>query len=115
MQVGVLVGMPRYWVNHGLLTTLAEWWHSDDKTFHLSTKEMMITSKDVYRILHNPVMGELVVYDIEEQGGIEALRQIFDHPQIDDYSIPWQDMADDSKPLPSVLVGLIGGFLCRDR
>ena len=48
--------------------TLAKQWHSEHNTFHISTEEMTVTLEVVYRILRIPVMGELVVYDHEEQG-----------------------------------------------
>lgn len=58
--------------NRGLLTVLVERWHSEHNTFHLPTGEIGVTLKDVYKILHIPVTGELVQYDFQDHGGIEA-------------------------------------------
>lgn len=55
--------MPKYRINRGLLTALAERWHSDHNTFHLATGEMTVTPEDVYHILGILVVGELVRYD----------------------------------------------------
>lgn len=71
------------------MTALAKRWHSDHNTFHLDTSEMTVTSEDVYRILGILVVGELVVYDHTEQGGIEVLKRIFDNDGISGYEIPW--------------------------
>ena len=50
--------------NHGLLTALAERWHSEHNTFHLPTGEALITLEDVYLILQVPCHGEPVsVFD----------------------------------------------------
>ena len=46
-----VVQMPHIRANHGLLTVLAERWHSEHNTFHLPTGEASITLEDVYRIL----------------------------------------------------------------
>lgn len=51
--------------NHGLLTTLAKRWHSETFFFHLSMGEMSIMLEDVWRILHIPIIGELVMYDTQ--------------------------------------------------
>lgn len=61
--------VPEFWANMGLLTTLAERWHSETCTFHLLMGEMTVTLEDVYRI---PFDGELVPYD--QDGDKDALR-----------------------------------------
>ena len=55
-----VVQMPHIRANHGLLTALAERWHSEHNTFHLPTGEASITLEDVYRILRVPCHGEPV-------------------------------------------------------
>lgn len=71
-----LLEMPRFIVNRGLLTTLAEMWHSDTNTFHLATGEITVTLEDCYQILWIPVVGALLPYEQTEEGGTEALRRI---------------------------------------
>lgn len=111
-----LLDMSRHLINHGLLTALAEHWHSKHNTFHLSTDEMTITPEDVYRILCIPVMGELVYYDLSEQGGTDALHKVFDDDEVGGYYIAWQKMLDIGyTTLPIVLVGFVGGFLCPNH
>ncbi|XP_059074222.1 protein MAIN-LIKE 2-like isoform X1 [Cryptomeria japonica] len=108
--------MPRFTVNRGLLTTLAKRWHSDTNTFHFATGEMTVTPEDCYRILRIPVVSALLPYEQSEEGGTEALRRIFHDETVCGYEIPWQEFLDlDYAPLPSVLAGFIGGFLCPDR
>ncbi|XP_059065566.1 protein MAIN-LIKE 1-like [Cryptomeria japonica] len=108
--------MPRFTVNQGLLIALAERWHSDTNTFHFATGEMTVTLEDCYRILHILVVGALLPYEQSEEGGTEALRCIFQDDTVCSYEIPWQEFLDlDYAPLPSVLAGFIGGFLCPDR
>ncbi|XP_059066280.1 uncharacterized protein LOC131857610 [Cryptomeria japonica] len=77
--------------------------------------EIIVTPKDVYRILRISITGELVVYDVEESGGIDAMREVFVDPQIASYSVAWQDMVDNYGPLLSVLAGLNGSFLIPDK
>lgn len=55
--------MPVIRMNHGLITALAERWHSETCTFHLAQGEMTVTLEDVWRILRIPIRGELVTYD----------------------------------------------------
>lgn len=62
-----------YWKNGALLTALAKRWHSEHNTFHLSTREIIVTPKDVYQILHIPITAKLVTYDVEKHGGTEEL------------------------------------------
>ena len=49
--------------NSGLLTALAERWHSETSSFHLPTGEATVTLEDVWCILWILIVGELVVYD----------------------------------------------------
>lgn len=69
--------MPHIRLNRGLLMTLAEQWHSDHNTFHLPTSEMTVMPEDVWRILRIPFVGEIVVHDSEEVGGVESMRRVF--------------------------------------
>ena len=46
-----IIRMPHVQTNHGLLTALAERWHSEHNTFHLPMGEASITLEDVYCIL----------------------------------------------------------------
>lgn len=60
MGFGFLLDMPHIQANHGLLTALAERWHSEHDTFHLPTGEATITLEDVYQILQVPSHGDPV-------------------------------------------------------
>lgn len=51
---GYLLQIPDIHVNHNMLTTLVEHFHSEYNTFHLLVGEMMINPKDIYRILRIP-------------------------------------------------------------
>lgn len=53
-----LLYMPHNWVNHGLVTVLAERWHNEHNTFHLPIGEVTVILKDVYHILHVPCHGD---------------------------------------------------------
>lgn len=64
--------VPKFRANMGLLTALAERWHSETCTFHLLMGEMTVTLEDVYRILRIPIDRELISYD--RDGDREALR-----------------------------------------
>ncbi|XP_057861147.2 protein MAINTENANCE OF MERISTEMS-like [Cryptomeria japonica] len=111
-----LLDMSRFTVNRGLLTALAERWHSDTNTFHFAAGEMTVTPEDCYRILRIPVVGAILPYEQTEEGSTEALRRILHDESVCGYEIPWQEFLDlDYAPLPSVLAGFIGGFLCLDR
>lgn len=104
-----LLGMPWYIINWGLLTALAESWHSDTNTFNLAISEVIVTPEDCYRILQIPVIGELLPYEQMEEDGIEALCRIFHDDHICGYEIPWQEFIDfDYAPLPSVLASFVG-------
>lgn len=111
-----LLEMHRFIVNWGLLIALVERWHSDMNTFHLATGEMTMTLEDCYRILRIPIVGALLPYEQTEEGGTEAPHRIFQDDTIYGYEIPWQEFLDlDYAPLPLVLAGFIGGFLCPNR
>ncbi|XP_059073712.1 uncharacterized protein LOC131874383 [Cryptomeria japonica] len=60
--------MPVIRMNHGLVTALVERWHSDTCIFHLSMGEMTITLEDVWRILHIPIRGDLVIEHMVTDG-----------------------------------------------
>lgn len=94
-----------------LLTALAERWHNKTYSFHLLMGEMSITLEDIWRILHIPIIGELVTYDITM--GDAALRRIFVAPDLEvhDGLVRW----DLYESLPVVLTGIVGGLLCPDR
>ena len=49
-----------YTRNYGLLTVLAKRWHNKNNTFHLPTREVMITLEDVYQILRVPSHGVVI-------------------------------------------------------
>lgn len=58
-----LLQMPNICVNHGMLTTLVERFHSEHNTFHLPIGEMTIMPQDIYRILRIPFDGDKIDYD----------------------------------------------------
>lgn len=58
-----LLDMPWFTVNRGLLTALAERWHSDTNTFHFATGEMTVTLEDCYRILRIPIASAILPYE----------------------------------------------------
>lgn len=72
MRLRHIMYMPEIQSNLGLWIALAERWHFETCTFHLSTSEMSITLEDVYRILQIPIHKKLFVYDRE--GDVDALR-----------------------------------------
>lgn len=110
-----LLLMPSYWNNKALLVALVEIWHSENNTFNLLIEEIIVTPEDVYLILWILITGELVVYDVEEIGGADALQDIFGDPLIVGYSVGWQEMVDGYAPLPSVIVGLVDDSLLPYR
>lgn len=110
-----LLDMPEVRLNRALLTALAERWHSDTNTFHLPNGGITVIPEDIYCILRIPVMREIVVFDSREVGGTDALRRIFRDDQIAGYFIPWGEMTNTYPPLPSILVGFIGGVLCPNH
>lgn len=72
-----LLHMPDIHLNHGLLTTLVEWFHLEHNTFYLSTREMTITFEDIYKILRVLFVGGRVDYDSTPQIGTLALQIVF--------------------------------------
>ena len=84
--------MPEIRSNSGLLTALAERWHSEMSSFHLPTTEATMTLEDVWHILRILIIGELVVYD--PAAGHTALHQMFgcgdEGLGIQDYEIGWE-------------------------
>lgn len=72
MGLRFILYVPEFWVNMGLLTALAERWHSETCTFHLMMGEMTVTLEDVYRIPRIPIDGELIPYD--RDGDKEVMR-----------------------------------------
>ncbi|GLJ24294.1 hypothetical protein SUGI_0463500 [Cryptomeria japonica] len=99
----------------GLLTTLAERWHSETCTFHLPMGEMIVTLEDVYRILRIPIDGELIPYD--RDGDREALRRVNWDLGLEMRArhVAWDTIRTTRLALPVVLGGVISGFLCPDR
>jgi hypothetical protein len=102
-------------INRGLLIELTKRWHSDTNTFHVATREIIVNPEDIYCILRILVMGTIIIHETKEVGGIDALRWIFRDNDIARYEIPWANMVDSYAPLPSMLVGFIGGVLCPDH
>lgn len=47
-------------INHGMLSTFVEWWHSKISPFHLLHSEMSITLDDVSCLLHLLISGRLL-------------------------------------------------------
>lgn len=86
---GHLLHMLDIHVNHGVLTALAERFHSKHNTFHLLVGEMTITPKDVYQILRITFAGNKVNYDSAQWLGILALRWIFHDETILEWAITW--------------------------
>ncbi|XP_059070641.1 protein MAINTENANCE OF MERISTEMS-like [Cryptomeria japonica] len=107
--------VPEFRANMGLLTALAERWHSETCTFHLPMGEMTVTLEDVYRILHIPIDGELIPYDRDGDG--EALRRVFQDPGLEMRAghVAWDTMTATGLALPAVIGGAISGFLCPNR
>lgn len=71
--------------NLGLLTTLAERWHSETSTFYFPTGEMSVTLEDVYHILRLPINGEIVQND--QRIRLEECKYVFGVEDRDDYEI----------------------------
>lgn len=106
--------LPVIQMNHGLLIVLAERWHNETCSFHLVMGQMTVTLEDVWRILHIPIREELVTYDCPL--GTVVIHRIFGKDiYIEDGFVAWEDIAVLCEPLPSILEGIIGGFLCPNR
>lgn len=69
-----LLDMPRYTINRGSLTSLADRWHNDTNTFYLAIGEMMVTPEDCYSILWIPMVEDFLPYEQTGEGGTKALR-----------------------------------------
>lgn len=105
-------------VNHGILTTLVERFHSEHNTFHLSVGELTITPEDVYRILYIPFARDKVDYDSGHLPRLQAVRHVFRDPNILTHSISWDILMSrysEEFPLACVLAWFIGYFLMPDR
>lgn len=50
----------------GMLSVLAERWHSETSSFHLPTGEATVTLEDIWCILRFPIHGRQVIYDMDE-------------------------------------------------
>jgi hypothetical protein len=50
-------------IDHGLMTTFAERWHSETNNFHLPIGEVGITLDDVQCLLHLPIMRPFLNYE----------------------------------------------------
>ena len=72
-----LCQIPTMMVNHSLLISLVEWFHSEMKTFYLLMGEMTITPKDNWRILRIPFHGARAVYDTTPRAGTVTLSTVF--------------------------------------
>lgn len=87
--------MPKIRENIGLLTALVERWHSETSSFHLSTGKVTVTLEDVWNILHIPIHGEMIEYDLVT--GRDALCKLFecdaDDLDIVEREIRWEMMA----------------------
>lgn len=107
--------VPEFQANMGLLTALAERWHSEMCTFHLPMGEMTVTLEDVYKILRVSIDGEMILYD--RDGDKEALRWVFQDPGLEMRAghVAWDTMTATGLALPVVIRGAISGFLCLDR
>ena len=55
--LGYLMRLPHTHNYMAMVTTLCERWHSETGTFHLLTREMTVTLKDVYKIFRLLVWG----------------------------------------------------------
>lgn len=50
------------YINHGLLSTFIERWHTETCLFHLSIGKMYITLDDVSCLIHLLIQGKLLNY-----------------------------------------------------
>ncbi|KAH9314735.1 hypothetical protein KI387_023362, partial [Taxus chinensis] len=117
--LGPVARMPSIVLDHGLLTALAERWHSESQCFRLPTREMTVTIEDVWQILRVPMMGTLIKYssdaglirvacnalfgvdDIPHDGMIVALHECIFDPTLHQG--------------PLYIMALISGFLLTDK
>ena len=109
--------MPKIRSNNGLLTALAERWHSKTSSFHLSTEEAIVTLEDVWHILRIPIYVELVMYDpVVGQTTLNRMFRCGDAELgIQDYEIGWEVLVAFHERLVVVTCWAIGGLLIPDR
>lgn len=50
----------------GMMSKLAERWHNEKSSFHLSTGKATITLEDMWCILRLSIHGQRVIFDMEE-------------------------------------------------
>lgn len=110
-----LIGLPEIGVNRGLLTALAERWHSEHNTFHLPTGEITVTPEDVWRILRVPLVGHEVFFESRAGVAIRTARRFFQDDTIERQYMSWDFMVDHYGRLDIYLAGLVGGILMPDR
>lgn len=105
-------------VNHGLLTTLVEHFHSEMNGFHLPVGEMMITPEDIWRILRIPFHGAKVVYDRVPRAGTKALSIVFEKELQRGQAISCDELMHTYRSthrLASMLAIFLSYFLCPNR
>lgn len=105
-------------INHNMLMTLVERFHSKNNMFHFLVGEMMITPEDIYRILYIPFSRVKVDYDAVHLPGLLVVRQVFRDPNILTRSISWDMMMtrySEDFPLAYILASFISYFLMWDR
>lgn len=109
--------MPEIRANTGLLTALAERWHSETSSFHLATGEATGTLEDVWRILRIPIHGEMIEYD--PVTGRDTLCSLFecntDDLDIVEREIGWESMAAEYDRRYVVIAVVIACLLAGDR
>jgi len=52
-------------VTHAMVRALCERWHPETSSFHLPVGEMTITLHDVANLLHIPIEGHMLTFDIK--------------------------------------------------
>ncbi|KAH9328701.1 hypothetical protein KI387_000809, partial [Taxus chinensis] len=117
--LGPMSHMPSITLDHGLLTVLAERWHSESQCFRLPTGEMIVTIEDVWWIPHMLMVGTLIKYS-SDVGMIRvvcsALFGVDDIPH-DGMTIALHKCI--SNPTlhrgPLYIMSLISGFLLTDK
>ncbi|KAH9325405.1 hypothetical protein KI387_005583, partial [Taxus chinensis] len=117
--LGSVTRMPSIVLDHGLLTALAERWHSKSQCFRLPTREMTVTIEDVWWILCVPMMGTLIEYS-SYAGLIRAVYSALfgvDNIPHDGMSIALHACISDSTLHrgPHYIMVLISGFLLTDK
>ncbi|KAH9300104.1 hypothetical protein KI387_011687, partial [Taxus chinensis] len=117
--LGPVSQMPSIILDHGLLTALAERWHSESQCFRLPTGEMTVTIEDVWRILRVPMMGTLIEYSADAgliRAACSALFDVDDIPH-DGMTIALHECISDPTLHrgPLYIMSLISGFLLTDK